>query len=177
MLRASAHPTIAEHLLSRATVWLCDRYELGERGLAAHDASPRQEVERLLGSPYESVALSRRRSSQAAAVLLDLCALFGLGELYADAQNDLRAVSAYPLVLIPGEGSDRYLRAGLHNRWDYSPDYADELAERDAAAPHLNVSHAAPLNTRTAWRLLATSSALRDRHFPDAIRTFVEDGP
>ena len=173
ILRESADPEAAERLLTRATVWLCDRYELGELGVAAHDASPREEIERILGGPFDSVALKRRRSSHAAAVLLDLCALFRLPQPYADVRNDVRAVDAYPVLLIPGEGSDLYLHEGLNNRWDFSPDYADELPEPGAAAPHLDLSDAPALDAQTAWRLLAASSVLRDRHFPGAIDSFV----
>jgi hypothetical protein len=48
MLTQRAEPNAAEHLVTRATVWLGDRYELGKLGLASHDASPREELERLL---------------------------------------------------------------------------------------------------------------------------------
>lgn len=63
MLRHGSEPAATEHLLTRATIWLCDRYEIGKLGLASHDATPREEIERVLGTPFESVDLKRRRSS------------------------------------------------------------------------------------------------------------------
>jgi hypothetical protein len=171
MLRQSSEPATVQDLLTRATVWLCDRYELGELGLAGHDAAPREEIERVLGAPFESVDRKRRRSSLVAAVLIDLCAVLRLKRLYADVHNDVRAVNAFPSVLIPGEGAERYQRTAFHHRWDYNPDYGDELSETEPAAPHLaSIDPAqAPMD---AWRLLAVSSALRDRYFPDAITAF-----
>jgi hypothetical protein len=171
MLRQNAEPTVAERLLTQATVWLCDRYELGKLGLASHDATPREEIERVLGVPFEAVDLKRRRSSLIAAVLIDLCAVLRLKTLYADVHNDVRAVNAFPSVLIPGGGPERYQRTALHHRWDYNPDYADEISETEPAAPHLASIDATPTRT-DAWRLLAVSSALRDRYFPDAIGAF-----
>ena len=94
-----------------------------------------------------------------------------LKQLYADVYNDVQAVNAVPAVLVPGEGSERYQRTGLHHRWDYNPDYADELSETEPAAPHLPSVDTA-IAPAVAWRLLAISCALRDRHFPDAIATF-----
>jgi hypothetical protein len=171
VLRRSPKPGAVERLLTRATVWLCDRYELGNLGLASHEAAPREEIELALGAPFESVDRKRRRTSHLAAVLIDLCAVLRLQQLYADVHNDVRAVNAVPAVLVPGEGAERYQRTGLHHRWDFNPDYADELTETEPAAPHLPSIDAAVAPT-DAWRLLAISSALRDRHFPDAIATF-----
>lgn len=167
-LHSAAHVEAVTHLLQRATVWLCDRYETDALGLAGHAASAREEVERIFGAALESVELSRRRSSHIASVILDLSAILGYPRLYADAHNDILAVNAYPIAL-SCRGVDRYLRTGRSNRWDYNPDYADELGEHPAA-PHLDVAdRVAGLNRRDAWDLLAVSSALRDRHFPEAI--------
>lgn len=171
VLRRSDEPNAAGRLLARSTVWLCDRYEQGGLGLASQDATPREEIERVLGAPFESVERKRRRSSLLAAVLIDLSASLQLPELYADVRNDLQAVNAVPTVLTTGEGAERYQRTGLHHRWDYSPDYVEELSESEPAAPHL-ASLGTALASRDAWRLLAVSSALRDRHFPEAIAAF-----
>jgi hypothetical protein len=61
----------------------------------------------------------------------------------------------------------------LHHRWDYSPDYAEELDEGKPASPHLAAAEGLGLEQAAAWRLFAVSSVLRDRHFPDAMSAFV----
>lgn len=174
-LHSQGQADAAARLLERATVWLCDRYEPDALGLAGHHAEPREEVERIFGSAFESVTLTRRRSSHIAAAILDLCAILGYDSLYADAHNDVRAVNAYPMVLSGVHGVDRYLRAGHSNRWDHNPDYADELGD-NPVAPHLDIAGVAPgLSQRDAWDLLAVSAALRDRHFTDAIVTLARE--
>jgi hypothetical protein len=166
----------ANRFLRTAAVWICDHYEMGTRGLASHDATPREEIDRLLGDGLESVTLPRRRASQAAAVVIDLCALLE-SELYPDVVNDVRAVDAYPIAFVSSgdRGVDELLREGASNRWDHNPDYAEQLpSDGGAAAPHLQ-DEPAP-DHRRAWRLLAVSSALRDRHFPAAVRALAQPG-
>ena len=160
-------------LLTRATVWICDRYEPGSLGLGGHDADAREEIERLVGDPFESVAITRRRSSQAAGVVLDLAALLQEADLYADALNDVRSVNAYPLVYAGGEGVDSFLPEARSNRWDHNPDYAEVLPSDARAAPHLPTPGKASTDRLSAWRLLAVSAALRDRHFPKAIHALL----
>jgi hypothetical protein len=171
LLVSTGHRERAIDLLRAATVWMCDRYERGELGLAEVGAPPEEEVARVLGTPFESVQFQRRQSSQLAGVLLDLTALLGLGELYADVRNDGLAVQLYPSVLVPADGPDMLSRTGLDNRLDVNPDYADELPRDGQAAPHIRRDAAVPsaVPTDRWWDLLAISAALRDRHFPAAI--------
>ena len=72
----------AETHLKRCTVWLCDRYERAALGLAREDATPEEEIEYLIGGPFESVQLDRRPDSLLAPVLLDLAAALGSTDLY-----------------------------------------------------------------------------------------------
>jgi hypothetical protein len=51
----------AETHIKKCTIWLCDRYERNMLGLAREDATPEEEVEHLIGGPFESVSLERRR--------------------------------------------------------------------------------------------------------------------
>ena len=62
----------AETHLERCTVWLCDRYERDALGLAREDPTPEEEIEYLIGGPFESVQLERRPDSLVAPVLLTL---------------------------------------------------------------------------------------------------------
>lgn len=169
---AAADGEAARLLLERATVWLCDRHERGELGLAGTDASPTEETEYLLGTPFDCIAREPRRNSLIATALLDLCAALGFTNLYADAHNDIGAVRLNPWILRLADGTDQYLSTGLANRLDPSADFAEELPEDpDEAAPH----HADPTGRELseagrAWDLLAVSSALRERWFWSALR-------
>lgn len=171
VLSRAGSDRVAEHL-RRATVWLCDRYDRDGFGLAHVDASPDEEIARLLGTPFESVQLERRRASQAAGVLLDLAALLRLPDVYADIRNDTLAVRLTPDVLLTDDTADQFSRTGFGNRWDHNPDYTDELRQDEPAAPHLceAESERTLVMSGRAWDLLAVSAALRDRHFPAAIR-------
>ena len=169
---ASEHRETARCAIERTAVWLCDRYERGELGLAAVDAPADQEVARLLGAPFEAISEQERRSSLVGSVLLDLAALLDFGPMHSDVRNDIQAVRLYPSVLLTGDSRDQFLLEGEGNRWDYNPDYADELQEGAAAAPHLaeeTTGRALAAEGRW-WDLLAVSAVLRDRHFVAAIR-------
>lgn len=172
LVLARSDPSRAAIYLRRATVWLCDRYERGEFGLASADASPDEEIARVLGSPFESVELQRRPVSQVAGVLLDVAALLRLRDVYADVRNDTLAVEIVPDVLLTDDTADQFSRSGFSNRWDHNPDYTDELPTEGPAAPHLGEagSERRLVTSGRAWDLLAVSGALRDRHFPAAIR-------
>ncbi len=162
----------AKDLLRRCAIWLCDAYEPGQLGLAGVDVEPKEEVERIIGAPFEAVTLERRSGSILATVLLDLCAALGLDELYADVYNNIYAVKIYPQVLRLAEGRDEYIRTGRSNRLDPHVDFAEELGGADPVAPHHRDAAGRTLTEggRT-WDLLAISSALRDRHFVRALNT------
>ena len=167
LLLRRRHRAAAAGVLKRATVWLCDRYERGEFGLAQTGLSPRQEVDRLLGERFEHVQVRGRRStSLAAAVLLDLAAVCRFSKMYEDIRNDQQAVHLVPLVLRTPNSVDQYSISGDSNRWELNPCYPDRLPRgRPLNLPH----HAEPERTLVRqgrpWDLLAVSSALRDRHF------------
>jgi hypothetical protein len=164
--------TAARALLQHATVWLCDAYERGQLGLAGVDAGPIEEIERLIGSPFEVVDRPRRRGSLIATVLLDLCSTLGMTDIYADVYNDIEAVRIYPWVLRLADGPDQYLKTGLANRLDPHVDFAEELDDNEEAAPHhRDVAGRQLCEQGRAWDLLAVSAALRDRHFLGAIRS------
>lgn len=167
----------ARMLLKRATVWLCDRNQRGELGLAGVDASPTEEIEHLLGSPFDSIERAPQRNSLIATALLDLCAAVGLTTVYSDVYNDITAVRLHPWVLRLADGPDQYLRAGLTNRLDPGVDFAENLPENpDEAAPHHRDAAGGELtDAGRAWDLLAASSALRDRWFWPALRALSAD--
>ena len=104
LVAATVDTDAALELLRGAAVWLCNAYERDHLGLAAVDATPTEEVERLLGGSLEWVKHERRRDSVIATVLLDLAAALDFDELYADIRNDIEAVGIYPRVLRLAEG-------------------------------------------------------------------------
>jgi hypothetical protein len=106
-----------------------------------------------------------------ASVLLDLAASLNLFDVYADVRNDTLAVQLYPSVLLLADGSDQLSRTGADNRWDFNPDYAETIDGSEPAAPHLAGERPDLLvPAERWWDLLAVSAAVRDRHFPSAIR-------
>jgi len=163
------HRNTVEALLRRMTVWVCDRYEKDELGLAAVDAGAFEEVCRVVAGPFD-VGMEPRHESQVASVLLDVAAALDLYDVYSDVRNDTQAVSLYPLVLLVADGPDQLSREGRENHWDFNPDYAETIDGTAPAAPHLHGGQMLIVPDERWWDLLAISAALRDRHFPTAIR-------
>jgi hypothetical protein len=173
-LLLSAHrPASARRLLTKTTVWLCDHHERWSFGLAPAGAPPASEIGRIFGDVFEHIPMRKRRISQVAGVLLDMAALLGYRKVYADIRNDQLSVRLSPIVLRCRDDADQYSLTALGNRWDINPDYPDELPRkgpletshhREGSASRHLVHEGRP------WDLLATSSALRDRHFVPAIR-------
>jgi hypothetical protein len=163
----------ARGLIERTTVWLCDRHERGELGLAGPDAPPTEETEYLLGSAFDSIEHRSRRNSLIASALLDLCGAAELATLYADVYNDIAAVRLFPWIIRLADGPDQYLRTGLGNRLDPNVDFAENLTgDLASVAPHHQDAAGRELSDAgRAWDLLAASSALRDRWFWPALHS------
>lgn len=174
---AHRHRDTAASMLRSTAGWVCTRYQESNLGLGDVEATPADELTRILGAPFQHVVLQRRATSQAAAVLLDLAALLGLRDVYSDIRNDTIAVGLYPTVLIPGdEGADWLSREGFKNRWDFNVAYSDEMVDGHLVAPHLDFSDSRlPIPSARWWDALAVSAAIRDRHFPRAIADCLDD--
>lgn len=85
-------------------------------------------------------------------------------------RNDTLAVRLYPSTLLVADGPDQLAREGRENHWDFNPDYAEAINGTAPAAPHLYDPPKLIVPDERWWDLLAISAALRDRHFPTAIR-------
>jgi hypothetical protein len=157
------------HLLKQATVWLCDRYELG-LGLATVDADEREEIETLLGYIFDFTKMTQRHTSLLATAICDLSVLVGDGSLYADIRNDLEAIQiqgeyfqtrdTQGACLLDSEDvlfypTVRYAN-DLRNWSDY--DFADHI--REEVGDYVFVRQLGPAAA------LAVSIVLRDRFFP-----------
>lgn len=175
LLLQKTKPRAAKKLLIKSTVWLCDRYEAQRGdGLSSWTDSPGDEVDRVFGGALEHIRLrGRRTQSHVASVLLDLAAVSNFKAEYADIRNDQMAVKIVPVVLRCPDEPDQFRLSGEANRWELNPQYPDELPpkgqgldiahHREAQSPRRLVAEG-----RT-WDVLCVSSALRDRHFLDAI--------
>jgi hypothetical protein len=107
VLLVAENQETVESLLRQTTMWVCDRYERDELGLASIDAPEFEEVCRVLAGPFD-VGLARRQESQVASVLLDVSATLDLRDVYADVRNDTLAVELYPSVPVLADGRTSY---------------------------------------------------------------------
>ncbi|MHB8960531.1 MAG: hypothetical protein ACYDAN_12980, partial [Candidatus Limnocylindrales bacterium] len=169
---ARADRAASELYLRKVAVWLCDRYERDELGLAPIDASPDTEAAYLLGGAFESVVVPRRRESFAASVILDVLTALGLGETYELALNDFRAVGIMPWVVHVDDDAQQYETPGSARR-EYNVPYPEEWRPLDGW--RLTAHHRTPesylLQRRgRSWDLLAVSCVLRDRLYVAALR-------
>lgn len=104
-LHLAGHHDSVDYLLRETTKWVCDRYEYSESGLASPYSSPKEEIEALLGAPFEFVHLQDRSESTLAVALADLAYCFHPG-LFPDIINDLKAVEVVPSVIHPEDSMD-----------------------------------------------------------------------
>lgn len=176
MLVGPRKPAAAKRLLTKTTVWLCDRHEQDRFGLSATNSTPRAEIDRVYGDMLEHVHIRKRRASLLSTILLDLAALLRYRKLYGDIYNDLEAVRLPTMVLRCRDDADQYSLTGQGNRWEMNPSYPEQLPHgKDLTIGH----HREAPNDRQLvrlgrpWDLLATSSALRDRYFVVALREFL----
>lgn len=167
-------------MVHQVVKWVADRYEIGNRGLAGPDASVEEEVEQLLGGPFEHVLIERRADSYIATVVLDLAAVLEMGDLFNVARNEFLAVDIVLPVVEAPDTPTQYLAGGDGLAYTANMEFADTWKPTDGwkVAPH----HQRALTSYLArigrqWDLLAVSAVLRDRHFVEALRYFGSDGP
>jgi hypothetical protein len=92
-------------------------------GLGATDDDPDTEVGYLL-SALAHIDLPRRRESNLATVILDLCSVLELGELYAEGRHEFLAVDAHPHVLHLPDTPAALRRDGEGVEVEIGPPYA-----------------------------------------------------
>jgi len=175
-LCSSSHRNIAEELLQRSAVWLCDRYQDGF-GLADISAEPYDEIATLFGYPFDFMRVRPRKSSFAASVICDLAAFVAKADLYANIVNDIKAVKIFPqywqvpnttsLFILEGEDIINYPNI------DYSDNYLP--FESFTFADHIkNESRSFTITDITGpLGLLLMMLLLRDRYFPTLWPLFI----
>lgn len=178
LLAGTSRTAVVQSLLTDVTRWVADRYEDKSFGLAPSTASPDQEVNYLLGTPFEHVQLQRRSESLISAVVLDLTAILELPELLKLARNEFLAVEAMSCVVETQDSPGQYIHGAEDTRYEPNMHYDDEDSPKDGwkVAPH---HHRAP-NSYYLGRLgrfadhLAISSVLRDRYFLPTCRKVLD---
>lgn len=168
-LCASGHRDIAEGLLQRSAVWLCDRYQYGF-GLADISADPYDEITTLFGYPFDFIRIRPRKSSLAASVICDLAIFAANAKLYTDIVNDIKAVNIIPQYwqvpdtksLFVLDGEDIINHPNVRYIDDYVPFDSFTFAEHIKHEPRSFsiIDHVKPVG------LLLMMLLLRDRYFP-----------
>ena len=145
--------------------------------LADPDSSPAEELEYLLGDPFEHIELDRRGESYIATVVLDLAAMLEMGDVFNVARNEFLAVDAVlPVVEVPDTPS-QYILGGEGAYFTPNMEFADswEPIEGWKVAPHHTRALRDYYLQRIGqwWDLLAVSAVVRDRYFLETCRHFL----
>ena len=118
-------------LLLKTTKWVADRYESNGLGLAATDSSPEEEVDRLLGDPFEHLQIERRAESYIATVVLDLASIVGLGNVFETAINEFLAVGLFPTMIESPDTTAQYMLQGGELSFTPNVEYAESWQPQD----------------------------------------------
>jgi hypothetical protein len=178
LLSGTGRPALVESILTDVTRWLADRYEGDSFGLAGPTSGPEEEVNYLLGTPFEHVKLQRRSESLISTVVLDLAAILKLTDLFKLARNEFLAVDAMSCVVETRDSAGQYMEGSNDTSYEPNMLYDDKGSPKDGwkVAPH---HHRAPdsyyLNRiGRLWDHLAISSVLRDRYYLTTCRMLAE---
>jgi hypothetical protein len=169
LLARHGEADVVHSFLLSAVTWIGDRYDEGNLGLAGPYSSPAEEANRLLGPPYEHIALRRRSESYVASLILDLASVLEDQDLYDAARNEFLSVDiVLPVMEVDNDLSQFGRHLGEPRFEPYMP--YDEYwtpQENWKTAPHhkRGATMFFPEQVATAWDQLALSSVLRDRHF------------
>ncbi|HEX4029125.1 MAG TPA: hypothetical protein VHX20_02115 [Terracidiphilus sp.] len=156
--------------LIRSTIkWIADRYDEGSLGLAGPHATPMEEVEFLLGSPFEHVAISRRSESFNASIVLDLTCVLEEPELFELARNEFLAVDIFlPVIEMDDDQGQYCLHVGDY-RFEPNMPFEEYWRPIDGwkNSPHHRRGNETlyPERVGYEWDQLAISCVLRDRYF------------
>lgn len=168
LLWIEGHRSDVETLMKRVIQWIGDRYEGDKLGLAESYATPEEEIQYLLGNPFEHVSISRRSESYVASVILDLASALKLAEVYDLARNDFLAVDAMPALVECPDSPGQFLPTSLDAKWEANMPYADSWQPTDewkVAPHHLRQPEQFYLERiGRGWDQLAIAGVMRDRH-------------
>jgi hypothetical protein len=164
-------------LIRRIAVWVCNRYELSEAGLASTYATEEEEIKTLLGYAYEFIDLPKRRESYLATVLIDLAAIFGLTDLYEDILNDISAVGIHPCSVETKNTPGQYI---MNGDAIYSPvvRFKEKLIKGEdwRNTSQVEIDETFCFKNHLWWELLSVATVLRDRHYINDLKLILEKG-
>lgn len=153
-------------LLRKIAIWVCNRYEISDAGLASPYATEEEEIKTLLGYAYDFIDLPKRKESYFATVLLDSSALMGLTELYADILNDVLAVNILPCNVETEDIPGKYT---LNGKAVYSPvvRFKEKLGLKEEwrQIEQQVTGETYCFKNNLWWELLSIMTVLRDRHY------------
>ncbi|MBB3068389.1 hypothetical protein FHS14_001365 [Paenibacillus baekrokdamisoli] len=164
-------------LIRKVSVWICNRYELSEAGLASPYSNEEEEIKTLLGYAHDFIDLPRRRESYVATIVIDLSALYELKQLYEDVVNDIQAVAAYPCNVEVNNTLGQYVIDG-------DAIYASVVRFKDklTIGENWRVGNRQEESNESFcyenslwWELISTSSVVRDRHFINDLRKIIKN--
>ena len=180
VLRNSAPTEELTAVLQDVIRWVCDRYDSNGLGLAGRYSSPDDEVNHLLGGPFQHILpLQRRSDSYIATVVLDLAAILRMKDVFELARNDFMAVGITLPVIEASDTRGQYLIGGEGLHINPNMEYSEAWNPCDGwkVAPHHHRASDAYYLERIGrpWDHLAVSAVLRDRHFLPACMAYAPE--
>jgi hypothetical protein len=169
---------VLRSLLLSTIKWVADRYDRGTLGLAGPYGTPQEETAYLLGAPFEHIKLDRRSASYLVTIILDVCSVLEQQELFDLARNEFLAVEVCPPMLEVADDQNQYSVDGPNYRYEPNVPYEETWRPTDGwkTAPHHRRNPVCNYSERMGrpWDQLAISCVVRDRHFVQNWRRFVE---
>src|ERR1019366_4960683 len=124
-------------------------------GLAGTQASPEEEIDYLLGSPFEHVNCEKRPESYLATLVLDVCSALEEKELFDSARNEFLAVDICLPMLEVDDTAGQYAMQGEGQHYEPNMPYEEYWLPTDGwkNAPHHRRQSARYYPTRNggAW--------------------------
>ncbi|WP_339181100.1 hypothetical protein [Oceanobacillus sp. FSL W7-1293] len=168
---------MCELIIKKNAIWLCNRYEISEFGMASPYATEDEEVQTLLGYSYDFMDLTSRRESYLATLLLDMSALLGLSELYEDILNDILATSIYPCNVETNNSTQNYMLNGDDIVYTPNVRFEEVLIPNGGWRNAVNVENNPTFCSENGlwWELLGIATTMRDRHYISDLRILIND--
>ncbi|HUO13449.1 MAG TPA: hypothetical protein VMX38_00560 [Verrucomicrobiae bacterium] len=169
LLSKFGNKQVLSSLVRETTKWIADCYEEGSLGLAGPHSIPKDEIEYLLGPPFEHLSIPRRPDSFTAAIVLDLTSVLEDPELFDLARNEFLAVNIVLPVVEVGDDQGQYClhAGGCHLEPNMPFEEYWRPVDGWKSSPHhrRGVETFYPERVGPEWDQLAISCVLRDRYF------------
>ena len=179
LLAKTGRSPVVRKFLEHVVRWVCDHYESTMMGLASSHSKPEEEVDYLLGSPFEHIAVVRRNESYLSTVVLDLISVLEMGDLFDVARNDFLAVDACSSVIETDDSENQYLLNPTNLNYIANIEYLETWQPTDnwkVASHHFRAPESLYLlRINRVLDILAVSCVLRDRHFLSAHRSILNN--